>query len=80
MQEDADQRGPLTPPSPCINVCALDARGLCVGCLRTGDEIARWMTMSAAEQWGLLGELELRKRRSAGAADAGSEPPPIEKS
>lgn len=29
--------------SPCINVCRIDARtGLCAGCLRKLDEIARW--------------------------------------
>jgi len=29
--------------SPCISVCRLDASsGLCVGCLRTLDEIAAW--------------------------------------
>jgi predicted Fe-S protein YdhL (DUF1289 family) len=49
------------PPSPCINVCSLDAQGLCVGCLRTGDEIGRWMSMSAAEQWRLLAELAARR-------------------
>jgi len=27
--------------SPCINVCKMEA-GLCAGCLRTLDEIARW--------------------------------------
>ena len=27
--------------SPCINVCQMQ-EGLCVGCLRTLDEIARW--------------------------------------
>jgi predicted Fe-S protein YdhL (DUF1289 family) len=59
---DADER----PPSPCINVCALDAAGYCIGCLRTGAEIGRWMTMSAQEQWQLLGELEMRRRRAEG--------------
>jgi uncharacterized protein len=30
-------------PSPCISVCRMDdATGLCVGCLRTLDEIAVW--------------------------------------
>jgi len=30
-------------PSPCISVCRIDdASGLCVGCLRTLDEIAAW--------------------------------------
>jgi uncharacterized protein len=50
------------PPSPCINVCSLDARGFCVGCLRTGEEIGRWMSMSAAEQWRLLAELAERRK------------------
>ncbi|MGB9329286.1 MAG: DUF1289 domain-containing protein [Steroidobacteraceae bacterium] len=49
------------PPSPCINVCSLDARGLCIGCLRSGDEIARWMAMSAEDQWRLLDELKRRR-------------------
>ena len=30
-------------PSPCINICRMDApTGLCEGCLRTIDEIAAW--------------------------------------
>jgi hypothetical protein len=30
-------------PSPCVNVCRMDAAsGLCEGCLRTIDEIAAW--------------------------------------
>ena len=29
--------------SPCINICKMDsASGLCLGCLRTIDEITRW--------------------------------------
>lgn len=36
--------------SPCIGVCVLDAQGLCEGCLRTGDEIARWSLMGDAER------------------------------
>jgi predicted Fe-S protein YdhL (DUF1289 family) len=50
------------PPSPCIKICVLDARGFCIGCLRTGDEIGRWMSMSAAEQWQLLAELAERRK------------------
>ncbi|HLJ38814.1 MAG TPA: DUF1289 domain-containing protein [Steroidobacteraceae bacterium] len=52
---------PQRPPSPCINVCSLDARGFCIGCLRTGEEIGRWLAMSAEEQWRLIAELERRK-------------------
>ncbi len=34
----------MTPvPSPCINVCRMDARtGWCTGCLRTIEEITAW--------------------------------------
>jgi len=50
------------PPSPCTKVCVLDTHGLCMGCLRTGDEIGRWMSMSPAEQWQLLAELAERRK------------------
>lgn len=44
---DGDMKPPhesLRPvPSPCIGVCRIDdATALCVGCLRTLDEIASW--------------------------------------
>ena len=45
-------------PSPCTNVCRIDARtGWCEGCRRTLDEIAAWSTMSDADKravWVLL--------------------------
>ena len=38
-------------PSPCISVCRMDARGeLCLGCLRTLDEIAAWGRMGDADK------------------------------
>lgn len=36
--------------TPCIGVCVLDAQGLCEGCHRSGDEIARWSQMGDAER------------------------------
>lgn len=36
--------------SPCVGVCEMDADGLCAGCLRTLDEIARWGTMGDDER------------------------------
>jgi uncharacterized protein len=43
----ADALSPV--PSPCISVCRLDeATGLCIGCLRTLDEIAAWSTLDDA--------------------------------
>jgi predicted Fe-S protein YdhL (DUF1289 family) len=38
------------PLSPCIGICRLDERGYCEGCLRTGDEIARWRGMDERER------------------------------
>jgi len=64
------------PPSPCNKVCALDGDGFCLGCFRTGDEIARWRDMSAAEQWRLIERLEeRRKQRGAPLSPPGSTPP-----
>ena len=62
MKQSTAAQIPERPPSPCINVCSLDAQGMCVGCLRTGEEIGRWLTMSAAEQWGLLEVLAERRK------------------
>ena len=32
--------------SPCVGICCIDDDGLCAGCHRTGDEIARWRMMN----------------------------------
>lgn len=54
-------------PSPCTNVCRMDARGRCEGCLRTLDEIAGWSTMSDAEKHLVWDTLALRQREAAAA-------------
>ncbi len=60
--------GPRLPVlTPCIGVCHLDARGLCEGCGRTGDEIARWIGMSDAERRRLMDEV-LPQRLAASAS------------
>ncbi len=51
--------------SPCIKICTLDARsGLCLGCGRTVEEIARWTAMSTAERIRVMDELPDRLARS----------------
>jgi len=36
-------------PSPCVSVCTMDdERGLCIGCLRTLDELGAWSTLDNA--------------------------------
>jgi predicted Fe-S protein YdhL (DUF1289 family) len=56
-----DLKGRAGPPSPCTKVCTLDSQGFCAGCLRTGEEIGRWLAMSATEQWLLIDELNARR-------------------
>ena len=63
MLPPADRTEPPRPNSPCVNICALNGAGFCVGCLRTGEEIARWGGMSAQEQWALIETLAERRRR-----------------
>ena len=56
--------------SPCVKICTLDARsGLCLGCGRSIDEIARWSAMSAAERARVTSKLPARL--------AGRQPKPI---
>jgi predicted Fe-S protein YdhL (DUF1289 family) len=51
--------------TPCVNTCLLDAEtGLCVGCGRTIDEIARWATMSDQERRAIMTALPERMQRS----------------
>jgi predicted Fe-S protein YdhL (DUF1289 family) len=47
--------------SPCNKVCQMDPQsGLCIGCARTLDEIARWAGMTDAERERVMAELQLR--------------------
>lgn len=50
--------------SPCIGVCNVDATGLCEGCLRTLDEIARWSTMGDAQRLHVM-DVVLPQREAA---------------
>lgn len=51
--------------SPCINVCRMDpVTGLCEGCLRSLDEIARWAQTTNDDRRQILAWVE--KRRAAG--------------
>jgi uncharacterized protein len=47
--------------SPCIKVCVMNpAAGICSGCGRTLEEIARWGSMSDAERARIMAELPSR--------------------
>ena len=48
-QQVLSTEGPA--PSPCRSVCVMNPdTGLCVGCLRTLDEIAQWGAMAEADK------------------------------
>jgi uncharacterized protein len=49
--------------SPCVRVCRMDLdAGVCVGCLRTMDEISFWTRLSGPERQAVLAKLEPRRR------------------
>jgi len=51
-------------PSPCISVCVMDAAsGVCIGCLRTLDEIAAWSVLDAGARRAVLAAIEERRTR-----------------
>jgi len=58
--------------SPCVNVCVMDdATGLCRGCWRTLDEIARWSVMSDRDKRSVIAMLEQRKKIKTGSDPGG---------
>jgi uncharacterized protein len=55
--------GPI--PSPCTNVCRMDAAtGWCIGCGRTLDEIVRWGTTSDGDRDAVMAQLPERMTSS----------------
>ena len=67
-------RAPIA--SPCNSVCRIDPRtGLCEGCFRTLDEIARWSTIDDAQKRAVRDALRLRRRALRAKADSGEAPP-----
>ncbi|MDD5295525.1 MAG: DUF1289 domain-containing protein [Rhodocyclaceae bacterium] len=53
----------MSTASPCINICRMEG-GLCAGCLRTLDEIARWSGASPDEKRSILAAVALRQSHS----------------
>lgn len=43
--------------SPCIGTCTLGPDDLCIGCFRSADEIASWLSFSAAQRRAIMQEL-----------------------
>jgi predicted Fe-S protein YdhL (DUF1289 family) len=63
-------------PSPCINVCRMDAAtGLCAGCLRTLDEIAAWSRLDDDDKRAVWAALATRGPVTPGAITVSAEGP-----
>jgi predicted Fe-S protein YdhL (DUF1289 family) len=56
---DASSKIPAV-ASPCVDICRLNAQGLCIGCRRTLNEIAEWSQASDARRKEILGALKTR--------------------
>jgi len=63
--------------SPCVKICVIHAQArICVGCHRTGDEIAAWSRMTPEARRAVMETLParaslLRQRRGGRAARLG---------
>jgi len=58
----SDSNSDVPIASPCISVCRIDdATALCVGCLRTLDEIAAWGTLDNAARRRVWRAIEQRR-------------------
>jgi predicted Fe-S protein YdhL (DUF1289 family) len=61
--------------SPCIKVCVIDAAsGLCSGCGRSLDEIARWGGMTEAARLAAMATLPARMKEAGLKPAEGSQP------
>lgn len=49
--------------SPCVSICALDERDICIGCHRSGDEIMCWTRMTDDERREVLHKVAERERQ-----------------
>ncbi len=60
------------PASPCVKLCVVHpASRLCMGCLRSIDEIAAWSGLGAAERRAILADLPSREGRTRPARQGG---------
>jgi len=60
LPDVAESPAGAAPASPCVDICRLDERGLCIGCRRTIGEITEWSRASDARRREILNELKRR--------------------
>ena len=47
--------------SPCVKICKLNKNNVCLGCLRTLDEIHQWPKLTEEQRLEIIQDLEKRK-------------------
>jgi predicted Fe-S protein YdhL (DUF1289 family) len=52
-------------PNPCVGVCQSNAKGYCMGCLRSRVERQKWNDLMPAEKMRILDLCALRKEKIA---------------
>lgn len=63
---------PLEVPSPCVDVCAMDAAGrFCHGCQRTIEEITAWSTLDDDGKRAIWALIDQRRQALAAKGDRG---------
>ena len=50
--------------SPCVNICCLDEKDICLGCYRSCDEICKWGAMSNDERNDVMKKVAEREQDS----------------
>ena len=60
-------------PNPCIGVCQSNAKGYCMGCLRSRVERQKWNDLMPAEKMRILDLCALRKEKIAAIIKAQQE-------
>lgn len=54
----------MTVESPCTDICKFDRKSdICIGCLRTTDEIRTWRKMTDHKRRQILAERKARQKR-----------------
>jgi predicted Fe-S protein YdhL (DUF1289 family) len=55
---------PVVIKSPCVNICCLDEKDICLGCYRSCDEICKWGAMNNEQRKNVMKKVAEREQDS----------------
>lgn len=69
MDDKKDSSSQPTPEpevikSPCVHICCLDEKDICLGCYRSCDEICKWGAMNNEERKDVMKKVATREQES----------------